>query len=171
MNSIILTLLITMATNFHQFEIQQLNSDETIRFSDFKGKKILVVNVASKCGYTPQYEDLQAFYQQYQDQVVVIGFPCNQFGGQEPGTEAIIQNFCKANYGVTFPMTTKLEVKGKDQHPIYAWLTQKEQNGVGDYRVGWNFNKFLIDENGNLIDHFGSGVNPFDEKILKHLDQ
>lgn len=155
--------------NFHDFSIQKLNSEETINFADFKGKKILVVNVASECGYTPQYEDLQEFYKQYGNKVVVVGFPCNQFGGQEPGTELQIQQFCKANFGVSFPMTTKIDVKGKNQHPIYQWLTQKELNGKGDFGVSWNFNKFLIDENGNLVDHFGSGINPFDEDILEKI--
>jgi glutathione peroxidase len=159
-----------MQTNtFHQFSIQQLNSDDVINFSDFKGKKILLVNVASECGYTPQYEDLQQFHKQYGNKVAVIGFPCNQFGGQEPGTELQIQQFCKANFGVTFPMTTKIDVKGNNQHPIYQWLTQKELNGKDNFRVSWNFNKFLIDEDGNLIDHFGSGVNPFDDKILDKI--
>ncbi|MDH5398358.1 MAG: glutathione peroxidase [Cyclobacteriaceae bacterium] len=157
------------APNFHDFKIQALDSDEIIELAGFKGKKILVVNVASKCGFTPQYKDLQALYEKYQDKLVIIGFPCNQFGSQEPGTETLIQEFCSANYGVTFPMTTKVDVKGDDQHPIYQWLTSKTKNGKDDYKVSWNFNKFLIDEEGNLIDYFPSKVKPFDEEIVSHL--
>jgi glutathione peroxidase len=155
--------------NFHQFSLQKLNSDELIDLSAFKGKKVLVVNVASECGYTPQYDDLQEFYKSYSDKIMVVGVPCNQFGGQEPGTEAEIANFCKSNYGVNFPMTTKVDVKGSGQHPMYKWLTSKALNGQGDYQVSWNFNKFLIDEEGNLIGHFPSNVNPFDEAILSKL--
>ena len=165
------TLTMTQAqTTLHDFKIQKLNSSEMIDFSQFAGKKVLIVNVASKCGYTSQYEDLQQFYAAYDDRAVVIGFPCNQFGSQEPGTEATIADFCSATYGVTFPMTTKVDVKGKDQHPIYAWLTQKSQNGLDDFKVSWNFNKFLIDEEGKLIAYFPSGVNPYDVKILKYMD-
>jgi glutathione peroxidase len=166
---VILMIGLMEGPSIHDFKIQKLNSDEQIDLSDFKGKKILFVNVASKCGFTPQYEDLQKFYEQYQDQLVVIGFPCNQFGGQESGSEVQIAEFCSKNYGVTFPVTTKINVKGKEQHPIYKWLTEKELNGVDNYRVSWNFNKFLVDENGKLLGHFGSGVNPFDEKILSKL--
>ena len=157
-------------TTLHDFKIQKLDSEETIDFSKYAGKKVLIVNVASKCGYTPQYEDLQQLYKAYDDRLVVIGFPCNQFGGQEPGTEANIAEFCSATYGVDFPMTTKVDVKGKDQHPIYAWLTQKSQNGLDDFNVRWNFNKFLIDENGKLIAYFPSSTNPYDQEILKYLD-
>ncbi len=160
----------TGAQTFHEFSIDALNDGGTINFADFKGKKILVVNVASKCGYTPQYEDLQAFYEKYGDKVVVIGFPCNQFGGQEPGSEAQIQQFCSSTYQVKFPMTTKVDVKGNTQHPIYQWLTSKDMNGLDDFKVSWNFNKFLIDENGKLLAHFSSGTNPFDEEILKYIE-
>lgn len=155
--------------NFHQFSLQKLNSNEIIDMSAFKGKKVLVVNVASQCGYTPQYDDLQEFYKSYSDKIVVVGVPCNQFGGQEPGSEAEIQNFCKSNYGVNFPMTTKVDVKGSNQHPMYKWLTSRALNNVDDYSVSWNFNKFLIDEDGNLIGYFPSNVNPFDDAILSKL--
>jgi glutathione peroxidase len=127
------------------------------------------VNVASKCGYTPQYADLEKLSQTYKDKLVVIGFPCNQFMGQEPGGEDQIAEFCQKNYGVTFPMTTKVDVKGKSQHEIYQWLTQKSLNGKDDYKVSWNFNKFLLDEEGYLIEHFPSGVNPLDEAITGKL--
>ena len=164
------TLFLSNSTNIYDFKIQALNSDEVIDFQSFKGKNILIVNVASKCGYTGQYADLEKLYQTYKDQLVILGFPCNQFLGQEPGTEAEIATFCSKNYGVTFPMTTKVDVKGKNQHEIYQWLTQKKRNGKGDFKVKWNFNKFLIDENGQLIDHFPSKVKPFDEAIVKHLN-
>ena len=154
----------------HQYKIEGLNNSEEIDLSKFRGKMILAVNVASKCGYTPQYEDLQKLYEQYQDKMVVIGFPSGQFMGQEYSDEARIAQFCSANYGVTFPMTKKIDVKGRDQHPIYKWLTSKELNGKGDYKVSWNFNKFLIDEEGQLVAYFGSGVNPLDKKITSLLD-
>lgn len=158
------------AASIHEFEVRALNSDEVIDLSMFKGKKILVVNVASKCGFTDQYEDLEKLYQQYQDDLVVIGFPCNQFLMQESGSESNIASFCKLNYGVTFPLTEKIKVKGRNAHPIYQWLTKKELNGKADYGVSWNFNKFLIDENGQIIDHFNSKTRPFDEAIVQHLN-
>jgi glutathione peroxidase len=157
------------STSIYDYKIEALNSDETIDLAAYKGKMLLLVNVASKCGYTPQYEDLQELYETYQDKLVIIGFPCNQFLFQESGSEADIATFCRKNYGVTFPMTTKIKVKGSNKHPIYQWLTSKKLNGVEDYSVSWNFNKFLIDENGNLIGHFKSSVEPFDEKIVSHL--
>lgn len=153
------------AENFHSFTINGLLGDQ-INMGDFEGKYILCVNVASKCGYTKQYKPLQSLYEQHKDKLVIIGFPCNQFLGQEPGDAEQIASFCEKNYGVTFPMTEKIRVKGKNQHPIYAWLTSKEQNGVADAKVGWNFNKFLISPEGNWLGHFGSGVNPLDEEIV-----
>ncbi len=159
----------TQNTTFHDFKIQALDSDEMIDLSSFKGKKVLVVNVASKCGYTGQYEDLQKLYASYND-LVVLGFPCDQFAGQELDMESDIRQFCSSNYGVTFPMTTMVEVKGDNQHPIYQWLTQKKKNGKGDYSIGWNFNKFLIDEDGNLLEYFGSNTKPMDEEILRYLE-
>ena len=164
------SLLIAQNKSIHDFKIQALDSDELIDFNTFEGKKILIVNVASKCGYTGQYADLEKLYKSYEDQLVIIGLPCNQFLKQEPGSEEEIAQFCSSNYGVTFPMTTKIDVKGKDQHEIYQWLTSKELNGKDDYKVKWNFNKFLIDENGQLIDHFQSKVKPFDEAIVKYLN-
>ena len=164
------TFFISQNKSIHDFKIQALDSDEVIDFKVYEGKKILIVNVASKCGYTGQYADLEKLYKTYQDQLVIVGFPCNQFLKQEPGSEEEIAQFCSSNYGVTFPMTTKIDVKGKDQHEIYQWLTSKELNGKDDYKVKWNFNKFLIDENGQLIDHFPSKVKPFDEAIVKYLN-
>ena len=153
----------------YDFKINMLNSDEVLDFSQFAGKKIMIVNVASKCGFTPQYKELQALYEQYKGELVIVGFPCDQFMGQELNSETSIEEFCKANYGVSFPMTTMVNVKGKDQHPIYQWLTKKALNGKGDYEVSWNFNKFLIDENGKLIAHFPSKVTPYDDQIVSLL--
>jgi glutathione peroxidase len=144
-------------------------SGETFKLSDFKGKKILVVNTASKCGYTSQYGDLEKLYQANKDKLEIIGMPCNQFMGQEPGQNAEISAFCKKNYGVTFTLLEKGHVKGSKQHPLYNWLTKKENNGVDNYNITWNFNKFLLDENGELIEYFGSGVSPTSEKITSLL--
>lgn len=152
--------------NFHYFSVPSLDESSTLNMGDYKGKKILVVNVASKCGYTPQYEGLQKLQEQYGEQVQIIGFPCNQFMGQEPGGKEEIAAFCKKNYGVTFPLSTKLNVKGKDQHPIYSWLTKKSENGIDDFKVSWNFNKFLIDEEGNLVSHYSSNVAPMSDELL-----
>jgi glutathione peroxidase len=155
--------------SFYALSLPSLDNSETIDFKSFKGKKVLLVNVASKCGYTGQYEGLESLYEQYSDKLVVLGLPCNQFMGQEPGTNEEIATFCKNTYGVKFPMTTKIDVKGKDQHLVYQWLTQKENNGVADYEVSWNFNKFLVDEEGNLVAYFGSKVKPLDSDITDYL--
>ena len=149
--------------------ILKLNSKEKLCLNDFKGKKILLVNVASECGFTKQYADLEKLYTTYKDKLVIIGFPCNQFGGQEPGTEEEIATFCSSKFAVTFPLTTKIDVKGDKQHPIYKWLTSKTLNGVNDYSVNWNFNKFMLDENGQLIGYFSSRINPMDSAIINLL--
>jgi glutathione peroxidase len=151
--------------SIYDFKMESLSGD-TIDFSEFEGKKLLIVNVASKCGFTPQYEGLQELHEKYSDQVTVLGVPCNQFGGQEPGTHSEIADFCKKNYGVTFQITEKVDVKGKDQHPLYSWLTEKEKNGVKDSAVKWNFHKYLIDEKGNLIEEFGSRTEPMSEELI-----
>ena len=143
---------------------------ESVSLEQFKGKKILFINVASKCGFTGQYAELQELHEKHGNQLVLIGFPCDQFGGQEPGTEAEIKGFCQKNYGVEFLMASKIDVKGKEQHPIYQWLTQVDLNGVEDSKVAWNFTKFLVDEKGNYIESFKSRVNPMSEDILKHLE-
>lgn len=154
----------------HDFKATTIDG-EMFDMAQLKGKKVMIVNVASKCGYTPQYKQLQELYVQYKDKgFVILGFPCNQFMGQEPGNEQEIKTFCERNYGVTFPLFSKIDVKGKNQHPIYQWLTQKNHNGVEDSEVSWNFNKYLIDENGNYVMHLKSGADPFDEKILNWLD-
>ncbi|TPV33195.1 glutathione peroxidase [Paucihalobacter ruber] len=153
---------------FYDVEINSLQG-QAIQLSEFKGKFILIVNVASKCGFTPQYKDLEKLYQTYQDKLVVIGAPCNQFGNQEPGSAGDIQEFCERNYGVSFIITEKLDVKGSNQHPLYKWLTNKYLNGKKDSSVKWNFHKFLINPEGNLVDSYGSMTNPMSSKITKHL--
>ncbi len=144
-------------------------SGEDIDLHQFKGKKILFVNVASECGFTPQYADLQTLYETYKDKLVIIGLPCNQFGGQEPGDAEEIQSFCTKNYGVEFIITEKIDVKGDDQHPLYQWLTDKDLNGVDNSSVKWNFQKYLIDENGQYIDVFYSITNPMSDKITSYF--
>ncbi|MEO6135753.1 MAG: glutathione peroxidase [Ginsengibacter sp.] len=153
----------------YQFKVPSLDGG-TIDFSTFKGKKILIVNTASKCGYTPQYTDLEKLYKEYGKELVIVGFPANNFGGQEPGTSEEIKTFCTQNYGVTFPMAAKVSVKGDDIAPIYKWLTSKSENGVMDAEIIWNFTKFLLDENGVLIAKFDSKVKPMDDDILNHLN-
>ena len=155
--------------SLYNIEIKSI-SGEKINLSDYKGKKILFVNVASECGFTPQYEGLQELYELYKDNLMIIGVPSNQFGGQEPGTAEQIQSFCKLNYGVTFLITEKVDVKGENQHPLYAWLTKKEKNGVKNSSVKWNFQKYLVDENGSFIDYYFSLTKPMSKKITKHLE-
>ena len=144
-------------------------SGETITLSKFKGKKILIVNTASKCGYTSQYADLQKLYEMYHEQLEIVGMPCNQFMMQEPASNDKIAAFCKKNYGVSFTMLEKADVKGENQHPLYSWLTSKLQNGVLDAKVGWNFNKFLLDEEGKMIAYFESGVKPLSDEIVSKI--
>ena len=156
------------AQSIHGFTVKSIDGKD-IKMSSFKGKKILVVNTASKCGYTPQYESLEKVYEQYKDKLVIIGFPCNQFGGQEPGSNQEIVEFCKKNYGVTFPLADKVDVKGENTAAIYQWLTQKSKNGVLDASISWNFNKFLLDENGKMIAYYPSNVKPDSEAILSNL--
>lgn len=157
-----------MATDIYQFKIPSLKG-ETIDFSDFKGKKILIVNTASKCGFTPQYSDLERLYEKYKDKLVVVGFPANNFGGQEPGTNEQIDEFCKKRYSIQFPMATKVSVSGHNIAPIYEWLTQSKKNGKMDVNIKWNFTKFLIDENGQLIASFESQITPMDQQIIRYL--
>ncbi|WP_346883595.1 glutathione peroxidase [uncultured Algibacter sp.] len=135
-----------------------------------KGKHILFVNVASKCGFTSQYKQLQDLYEHYSEKLEIIGIPCNQFGSQEPGDANTIASFCELNYGVTFPITEKIDVKGKNQHKLYTWLTQKVNNGAKDSSVKWNFQKYLIDPNGQLVDYYFSSTSPSSSKITKHLN-
>lgn len=140
-----------------------------ISLSEFKGKKILFVNVASECGFTKQYKELQKLSDSYSEELVVIGSPCNQFGKQEPGDASQIREFCELNFGVKFLLTEKLNVKGSKQHPLYKWLTSKDLNGKKSSTVKWNFQKYLVSDKGNLIDYYFSITNPMSSKITKHL--
>lgn len=158
----------TDVKSIYDFKVAGLEGG-SIDFAAFKGKKILIVNTASQCGYTKQYAGLQELYDKYKDKLVIVGFPANNFGGQEPGTNTEIKEFCKKNYGVTFPMAAKVSVKGDDMAAIYKWLTSKTENRVLDTEIKWNFGKFLIDEKGTLINYFPSKVTPMSEEITGKL--
>lgn len=150
----------------YDFKVTDINGKE-FDMSSLKGKKVLIVNTASECGYTPQYEQLEKIYKEYGGaKFEIIGFPANNFGGQEPGTDTEIAAFCSKNYGVTFRMMSKISVIGEDQHEIYQWLTQKSENGVMDAEVKWNFHKFLIDENGVIVKSVPHKTSPDDPIIL-----
>ena len=154
----------------HDFVVKDINGKD-FDLATLKGNKVLVVNVASKCGLTPQYEDLQALYDKYKNKgFVVIGFPANNFMGQEPGTNNEIMEFCSVNYGVTFPMMDKISVKGKEQAPLYKWLTNKSENGKLDQKVTWNFQKFMIDEEGHLVDVVMPKESTMSDKIINWLN-
>lgn len=154
----------------YQFNVQDL-SGNAFDFAALKGKKIMIVNTASECGLTPQYEQLQAVYEKYKDQsFVIVGFPANNFGSQEPGSNAQIATFCQKNYGVTFPMMAKISVEGNDQHPVYQFLTQKAKNGLEDSEVQWNFQKYLINENGELAKVISPRVLPTDSEIINWIE-
>ena len=152
--------------NIYDIDINALDGSP-IDLSDYKGKYIMFVNVASECGFTNQYEGLQKLYDNYKEDLMVIGVPCNQFGQQEPGTSNQIETFCKKNYGVTFLMTEKIKVKGKEKHPLYEWLTDKKLNGKSNTSVKWNFQKFIIGRDGEFIDYFYSMTKPMSSKITK----
>ncbi|CAD7814663.1 Glutathione peroxidase BsaA [Chryseobacterium aquaeductus] len=158
-----------MGKTIYDYKVEGLEEGKEINFADFKGKKILIVNTASECGFTPQYADLEKLSNDYKDQLVVVGFPANNFGGQEPGSNVEIGAFCQKNFGVTFPLAAKVSVKGDDTAPIFKYLTEKELNGVKNTTILWNFTKFLVDENGKLIDSYISTTKPTDEAITKHL--
>ncbi|MCU0347345.1 MAG: glutathione peroxidase [Saprospiraceae bacterium] len=154
-------------TSIYDFKMPELESGEMIDFSQYKGKKIVLLNVASKCGYTPQYADWEAFYKAHGDKVVVLGFPANNFMGQEPGSNEDIASFCSKNYGVSFPMFQKISVKGDDIHPLYKWLSDKNQNGWNSDAPSWNFCKYVVNENGELMGFFPSVVKPDDAEFKK----
>ncbi len=157
-------------TSIYEFKVTALDGGE-IDFSAFRGKKILIVNTASECGNTPQYEGLENLYKANKGKLVIVGFPANNFGKQEPGSNAEISTFCKKNYGVTFPMAAKISVKGSDMAPIYHWLTEKSHNGVQDSEVTWNFQKYLIDEKGGLVAVFKPKVKPESPEITAALSK
>jgi glutathione peroxidase len=171
---LLITLLIfcmkgfTQSSDFYDFRVKTLEGKE-FDFALLKGKKVMIVNTASKCGFTPQYEDLEELYEEFQGELVIIGFPANNFMNQEPGSATDIRKFCSENYGVTFPMMEKISVKGSDMHPLYKWLTSKDKNGVMDSEVKWNFQKYLIDENGKLVDVIYSREKPSSEKVISWI--
>ena len=160
--------LIASAQSIYDSKINTIDG-VSIDFNDFKGKYILFVNVASKCGFTKQYAQLEELYQAYKNDLVVIGLPCNQFGGQEPGDAQEIKSFCTENFGVSFIITEKINTKGLELHPIYAWLTDKKLNGKINSTVKWNFQKYLLNKEGKLIDYFNSTTSPMSSKITKQL--
>lgn len=156
-------------TGFYNLKAKDIDGQE-FDFSALKGKKVMIVNTASKCGFTPQYEQLQELYEKHGDKdFVVLGFPANNFMGQEPGTLEEIKEFCSVKFGVTFPMMEKISVKGKDIHPVYQWLTEKEKNGVEDSKVKWNFQKYLINEKGELEKVYYSRTSPTDPQIINWI--
>ena len=158
-------------SSLHDFVVKDIEGND-FDLSSLKGKKVLVVNTASKCGLTPQFEQLQSIFEQYGgDNFFIIGFPANNFANQEPKNNSEIVEFCEMNYGVTFPMMSKISVKGDDMHPVYQWLTQKSKNGKQDSEVSWNFQKYLIDEDGNLVDVIEPKVKPDNEKIISWITQ
>lgn len=182
MKSISITLLIFMIatlsvksqneqdTSIYQFKVENLEGEE-FDFNDLKGKKIMVVNTASKCGLTPQYKKLQALYEKYQnDNFIIVGFPANNFLFQEPGTDEEIAVFCEKNYGVTFPMMSKISVKGSSMHPLYAFLTQKIKNGILNSSVSWNFQKYLINTNGELAKVISPRTQPDDPSVISWIE-
>lgn len=167
---LICSLLLIAAPTIYDFKVPALEGGDAINFARYKGKKILIVNTASKCGYTPQYTELQQLYDKYKEKLVIVGFPANNFGGQEPGTSADIQEVCRKNFGVTFPMAEKVSVKGEDIHPLFKYLTEEAKKmGVED-PIKWNFTKFLVDEKGKLVAVFPSKVKPLSEDITKYLN-
>ncbi len=161
---------ISADTSIYDFDLNSISGDE-VSLSEFEGNVLLIVNTASECGYTPQYEELQELYETYNDEgFYVLGFPANNFGGQEPGSDEEIAQFCELNYGVTFPMFSKISVKGDDQHPLYSYLTQVE-NPDFTGEIGWNFEKFLIDRNGNIVRRFKSNVTPTGDELTESLKE
>jgi len=166
---IILTTVAFSQQSFYDFKVKDIDGKD-FDLSSLKGKKVLVVNTASKCGFTPQYKQLQSLFETYGgDKFTIIGFPANNFMSQEPGTNKEIAEFCEKNYGVTFKMMSKISVKGDDMSPVYQWLTSKSKNGVMDSDVKWNFQKYLIDENGKLVNVYYSKTLPDDDQIVNWI--
>lgn len=158
-------------SGFYDFTVKDIYGND-FQLATLKGKKVMVVNTASKCGLTPQYKQLEALFETYGgDNFTIVGFPANNFAGQEPGSNSEILEFCEQNYGVSFPMMGKISVKGDDMHPLYQWLTQKSKNGVKDSKVAWNFQKYLIDENGNLVDVIQPKSKPDSPEIVSWIKQ
>jgi glutathione peroxidase len=159
---------IAQTSDFYNFKVKTLEG-QTFDFATLKGKKVMIVNTASKCGNTPQYKDLEELYQKYSGDLVIIGFPANNFGKQEPGSAEEIRKFCSENYGITFPLMEKISVKGNDMSPVYKWLTLKEKNGFKDSEVTWNFQKYLIDENGKLVEVLDPKEKVTSDKVMTWL--
>jgi glutathione peroxidase len=156
--------------SIYDFKVQALDGS-TIDFAKYKGKKILIVNTASQCGNTPQYAELEAMYEKYKDKLVIVGFPANDFGAQEPGSNQEIAEFCHKNYSVSFPMASKITVKGDDKAPIYVWLTTKKYNNFKDSEVKWNFQKYLLNEKGQLVAVFAPGMKPSNPEIIAAIEK
>lgn len=157
-----------VSSDFYSINFKNILGEEK-SFKEFSGKKILIVNVASYCGYTRQYKDLQKLQDSYGDQLQVIAFPCNDFGSQEPGNNSQIAQFCESNYSIKFPVMSKINIRKKPIHPVYKWLTNSDLNGWNDSKPKWNFYKYLIDEEGNLIKSFGSNTSPLSSEIIQSL--
>ena len=169
LKTLIISMLLLAVTGIHDFKLKTLDG-KPMDMAQFKGKKLLIVNTASKCGYTKQYADLQELHEKFGSKITVVGFPANNFGGQEPGSNEEIASFCKKNFGVSFPMAEKVSVKGRDIHPLFKYLTEEAGKMGVKEPIKWNFTKFLIDENGKLLEVFPSGVKPTDEAITKYLN-
>lgn len=165
----LLSVLLT-SSSIYKFKVAGLDGGKNIDFSKFKGKKIMIVNTASKCGNTPQYAELEQLYEKYKDKLVIVGFPANNFGGQEPGTGSEIKEFCTKNYGVTFPMADKVSVKGDDMAPIFKYLVAEAAKKGMEDPIKWNFTKFLLDEKGNLITVINNRTKPMSQEVLKYLN-
>ncbi len=176
MRNLILLLMILLSSStvaqesIYDIKLNDINNDP-VDLGQFKGKYHLIVNVASECGFTPQYGELEEMQRNYKEDLVVIGLPCNQFGGQEPGSSREIQEFCSSNYGISFLLTEKIKVKGEGQHKLYCWLTDKTLNGRSNSSVRWNFQKYLVSPKGELLDYFYSMTNPMSPKITSILEQ
>lgn len=167
---LLLPIFMLFFMSVYDFKVPALDGG-TIDLSAYKGKKLLIVNTASKCGFTPQYTELQQLSDKYKDKLTIVGFPANDFGGQEPGTNSEIKEFCKKNYGVTFPMAGKVDVVGANIHPLFKYLTDEATKmGVQQPVIKWNFTKFLLDENGKLIAVFPSKVTPMSDELTKYLN-
>jgi glutathione peroxidase len=162
---VLITLPAFSQKSIYDFTVEDINGQQ-FSLADLRGKKVMIVNTASKCGHTPQYKDLELLYKAYKQKLVIVGFPANNFMSQEPGTNKEIKEFCDSKYGVTFPMMSKISVKGDDMHPLYKWLTSKSANGVLDSDVAWNFQKYLIDENGKLVGYFKPAVKPLSDEVV-----
>lgn len=169
LKTLLVAMIIMATTSIYDFKLTTLDG-KPFSLADYKGKKILIVNTASACGFTPQYADLEALYEKYKGKLVIVGFPANNFGGQEPGSNTEIQTFCKKNYGVSFPMSEKVSVKGEDIHPLFKYLTEEAEKMGEKDPIKWNFTKFLVDEKGKLLAVFPSRVKPMSEEITKYLN-